>query len=241
MESGKRLKKPYLSWFPRKIPRLFCQRPNVLRVLWSFTMFYCVDFCNTFFAAVAVQMVQQIELLKTRLSNAVWCYLKEYKMQVCMVLPPLFRFSLTWLSIGSDPWTHRTPGTVWWRLELWPTLSAPLWPKRISKKCLTQPYWPVCRTTAPRSSRGENKNGEKSKGRHRTRWRVCQSHGGKGTVVWPSAADLWSLRLWSSTDLMLVWIQPGLGSARTRLPSGFLCNGAWCWAGSQLECGWEPK
>lgn len=137
-----------------------------------------------------------------------------------MVLPPLFRFSLTWLSTGSDLWTRRMPGTVRRRLELWPTWSARLWPKKIWKKCLTRPYWPACRTTAPISTRGGNRNNEKSKGRHRTRWRVCPSHGGKGTAVWLKADLRWVSALIFTTLLSLswsgfswVWVLPGLASS----------------------------
>ena len=37
------------------------------------------------------------------------------------VFPLLFRFSLTWLSTGSDLWMQQMPGTVQWRSELWLT------------------------------------------------------------------------------------------------------------------------
>lgn len=156
------------------------------------------------------------------------------------MLPRPFRFSLTWLSTGSDRWTQQTPGTVRWRLELWPTWSAPHWPRRIWKKCLTRPYWPACRAAAPTSTREGNRSTGKSRGRRRTRWRVCPSHGGRGTAAWRradmrSVSD--SLLTFSWSGFSWVWVLPGLAFSL-----GFsLSNGAWCWAGPRLDCCWEPK
>lgn len=133
------------------------------------------------------------------------------------------RSSLTWLNTESGLWTQEMLRTVQWRLELRPTWSAPLWPKKISRKCLTQPYWPACTTAALVNTEEGNKNINISKDRHRTRWRACQSRGGKGTAVWPKAdlSCLWfSLSKW-----ILWWHYPSLVSGDLSCSS--TCTNVW--------------